>query len=273
MPGFDGSLSIKAVIRGTAVWRAGQRCFAVNENSWLVLNDHQHYSLEIDSREPTTTFCLFFERGLVEDIWRVTMTRPEQLLEKPDVDDPVPCRFFEALGPKQSVVAQMIRRFAAVSRQTDNGAWNDWFVAIGRLLVREQRDVSQRAARLPAARSSTRTELCRRVLRGRDMLLASTNGSLPLKLVAREACLSPYHFHRTFRQMFGQTPHAFLREQRLGRAAEALRETERTVSDIAIANGFESLPSFSALFRRRFGLPPREFRASHGRSGAIRKIG
>lgn len=79
---FEGSLSIKTVVSGAAVWRADGQRFPVNENCWLVLNDRQRYSMEIESREPTTTFCLFFKRGFVEDIWRTLVTPAHELLDR-----------------------------------------------------------------------------------------------------------------------------------------------------------------------------------------------
>jgi AraC family transcriptional regulator len=270
---FEGSLSIKTVARGAATWRAAGRRFAVNENCWLVLNDRQHYSMEIASREPTTTFCLFFERGFVEDIWRTLITPASELLDKLAVDG-ASAGFFEALEPKQSAVLRKVRKFqrAVSGAEITSDEWEEWFIGIGATLVTAQRDLIARAEKLPALKGSTRMELCRRVLRGRDVLLSSTNGSVPLNLLAREACMSPYHFHRTFRQLFGMTPHALLTHHRLQRAAEGIQRSEDSISDICFQNGFESLPSFSSLFRKRFGVSPREFRRRNGRVAEIRKI-
>jgi len=80
--------------------------------------------------------------------------------------------------------------------------------------------------------------------------------------VARAACLSPYHFHRSFTVAFGKTPHQYLTAHRLERAAQLLRRTPMSVTQICFDSGFESLGSFSSLFRRNFGTSPREFRNS-----------
>ena len=75
--------------------------------------------------------------------------------------------------------------------------------------------------------------------------------------------MSPYHFHRMFKRAFRQTPMQFLQEYRLRSARRLLATTDEQVTTIALAVGFESLGSFSWLFRRRFGLSPRQFRADH----------
>jgi AraC-like DNA-binding protein len=78
--------------------------------------------------------------------------------------------------------------------------------------------------------------------------------------VASEACLSPYHFHRLFREVFRETPNQYLQRKRLANARQLLERGEQGVTDICLEVGFESITSFSALFRRSFGCSPREYR-------------
>jgi AraC-like DNA-binding protein len=59
----------------------------------------------------------------------------------------------------------------------------------------------------------------------------------------------------------------FLQERRLAAARRLLLTTDEPVTRICFAAGFESLGSFSWLFRRRFGLSPRQFRQEHGGCG------
>ena len=68
MPDFEGCLSIKTVLSGSAVWQAGGRTFPIVEDQYLILNDSRRYSITIDSVQRVRTFCLFFERGFVEDV-------------------------------------------------------------------------------------------------------------------------------------------------------------------------------------------------------------
>src|SRR5438105_2410064 len=74
-------------------------------------------------------------------------------------------------------------------------------------------------------------------------------------------------------RFFGKTPHHFLSDYRLERAAAELRLTERSVTELSSDCGFESLPSFSNLFQRRYGMSPREYRRTWARNSKIRKIG
>jgi AraC-like DNA-binding protein len=63
-----------------------------------------------------------------------------------------------------------------------------------------------------------------------------------------------------FRQAFGKTPMQFLQARRLRAACRLLATTNRPITSVGFDIGFESPGSFSWLFRREFGLSPRDFR-------------
>jgi AraC-like DNA-binding protein len=258
---FPGPLSIKAVIRGEAVWETESGRFPVDAHSYLLLNDSQVYSLNIDSTSPVETFCIFFERGFVEDAWRSMTTPPRALLDDPF--NPAMIGFFERLRPQDtvsSVLTAMHRR--VLSGEDSDAAFEDQFHALAVRLLSVHANLSGERARLPAVRASTREELYRRLLRARQFLDDGAAARLSLAQVARSAALSPFHFHRLFTAVFRQTPHQYVSQKRLQRAARLLHETGMPVTDVCLETGFESLGSFSTLFRRRFGMPPSAYRNS-----------
>jgi AraC family transcriptional regulator len=81
-----------------------------------------------------------------------------------------------------------------------------------------------------------------------------------LGALAAMANLSPYHFHRVFRGMAGETALEMLRRLRLERAAWRLQRSDVAVTTIAFEAGFETHEAFTRAFRRHFGEPPSEFR-------------
>lgn len=85
---------------------------------------------------------------------------------------------------------------------------------------------------------------------------------ITIQQLSREAALSPYHFIRLFRRIYKQTPHQYLVQQRIAKAKELLRTTDLSVTDICAEVGFESLGSFSTLFRKAAGISPSAYRAS-----------
>jgi AraC-like DNA-binding protein len=81
--------------------------------------------------------------------------------------------------------------------------------------------------------------------------------------MARAAGLSRAHFSREFRAAFGESPHAYLLTRRLERAAALLRSTDRSVLDICLSVGLQSVGSFTTTFTRTYGMSPTAYRARY----------
>ena len=107
-------------------------------------------------------------------------------------------------------------------------------------------------------------DLNRRLLRARDAMDRSFAEPLDVPAVAAVAHISEAHFSRTFRAVFGETPHRYLQRRRVERSMFLLRETERSVTDICLDVGFTSLGTFSRTFRDIVGESPSGYRAGHG---------
>lgn len=115
-------------------------------------------------------------------------------------------------------------------------------------------------------------ELFRRLCRSRDYLAAHFDARVRLADMAREAYLSPFHYHRLFQQTFGETPHEFLTRLRLDHARRLLVRERLPVTEVCLAVGYESLGSFSAMFRARAGRSPSEFQRASRRMFAVPRV-
>ncbi len=87
---------------------------------------------------------------------------------------------------------------------------------------------------------------------------------LDVPAIAAVAHISPAHFSRSFRDVFGETPHRYLQRRRVERAMFLLRETDRSVTDICFDVAFTSLGTFSRTFREIVGETPSGYRQGHG---------
>ena len=92
------------------------------------------------------------------------------------------------------------------------------------------------------------------------MLCEVHDVSVGLDVVAREAAMSPFHFIRQFRAVFGQTPHQFRIHARVERARHLLALDRGSVTGVCMEVGFSSVGSFSDLFERRVGMRPSVYR-------------
>ncbi|EYF08777.1 AraC family transcriptional regulator [Chondromyces apiculatus] len=99
-----------------------------------------------------------------------------------------------------------------------------------------------------------------RVNRAIDHITRNLADPLPLEELARIACFSPFHFHRVFRALVGETLHVFVKRLRLERAVQWMwYRPSASLTEIALAVGFASSSDFSRSFRAHFGVPPSVF--------------
>ena len=96
----------------------------------------------------------------------------------------------------------------------------------------------------------------RRLCQAHALLCAPHDRGPTIREVAQAVGISPFHFIRQFAAVFGATPHQLRTRERLDRAKQLLARGERSVTEVCFELGFESLGSFSALFRRRIGESP-----------------
>jgi AraC-like DNA-binding protein len=124
------------------------------------------------------------------------------------------------------------------------------------------------AARLKKAHRSA-AETTADLLRVRAHIDRHFAAALTVERLASLAGLSPFHFIRSFRDATSLTPHQYVRSKRIERAKELLVTTPIPVTDICDAVGFQSLGSFSAVFRRLTGESPGAYRAARRRTPHI----
>lgn len=100
----------------------------------------------------------------------------------------------------------------------------------------------------------------RRLQRVLDFMEASLADDISLDDLAREACLSPYHFSRLFHEATGLPPHRYLVERRIQAARRMLLSEQASMTEVALDTGFGSQASFTRAFRKVTGTTPGQYR-------------
>lgn len=88
----------------------------------------------------------------------------------------------------------------------------------------------------------------RRLTRVLEYMSENISNPISLNQLAREACISRFHFVKCFRESLGITPHRYLVRLRMLQGATLLKNTDRSVSEIAIACGYATTAHFCAAF-------------------------
>ncbi|QJW89476.1 helix-turn-helix transcriptional regulator [Spirosoma taeanense] len=123
--------------------------------------------------------------------------------------------------------------------------------------------------RLPALKPTTRQELYRRLLLAKEFIHDNFSEAICLSDMAAVACLSDYHFLRSFKAAFGESPYQYVLRLRLQKAGDLLRFSPMPIGEVALACGFDEAQAFGKLFRKQHGLGPLRYRQSLCSGGAV----
>ncbi len=121
-------------------------------------------------------------------------------------------------------------------------------------------------------RKYLREEYLSRINRVIDHIAAHIDEDLSLETLARVANFSPYHFHRIFRAMIGETLSRFIARLRIEKASlQLIYQSKKSITEVAFDCGFTSSAAFARAFREAFGMSASQWRSggykNHGKHG------
>ncbi len=254
-------LSIRLMLNGRQWYKVGGLDRVVHADNFLVINQGQHYRTAFTGTGEGDPEMLMvgFRPGMAQEVRRALDASPDQLLDDPWA--PVErFAFFEQTYPMDQEVRNLFARLHALVRvgnkegsEPDVSGIHDRLME--RLLLLQFR-ISHRANQLSGLKRSTRLELWRRLYMARDFIEAHLETPIAVTDMARVACLSEYHFKRSFLEAFGIPPGTYLRQARMRRARAMLLRHRYTLTEVAQAVGYTDLSAFGRAYRRVNGNSP-----------------
>jgi len=256
------SLSIRAAWGGEERCQFDGRTVAVDDDSFLILNNGRVCTTQIDAPQPVESFAIYFGPALVEHTYGAMTLSIEKALERGDAVVERSAEFLESLQPHDKLVSPVLRFIRLhVLRGVDDEAWYDEQLnfLLERMLT-HRGGVIERIDALQLIRTSTRREIYRRISLATDYLHSNYRQPLDLDSLGKAACLSKYHFLRLFTRVHGITPHQYLLRKRAKTALRLLQTTPLDVCEIASSVGFAQRHALLRQMRRWTGLSPRQIR-------------
>jgi AraC family transcriptional regulator len=256
------TLAVRWALNGQRLFESRNRRFAIDDSSYRIFNHGSEFSSTINSVTAVECYTVCFQPEMAASAVAGLVTPDEKLLDDPTTTAQPTWQFMEKTNPHDDVVSPLLQRLETF--KDSEVATHGWFEEQFRLLLLALLEIDSQVAaeidRVPAARAATRDELYRRIQGARDFMEAGLSGPLTIQEIASAAAFSPFHFLRTFKQVFGETPHQYLTRRRVEAAKALLKNTDISVTNVCLAIGFESLGSFSWMFRRHVGVSPEGYR-------------
>jgi AraC-like DNA-binding protein len=248
---FRQRLSVKMASGGAERYFVDGRSIAVDDDSYLVLNDGRTYGSLIQSERDVESFSIFFRPGLLEDVMSALLANGEQVAGN-TLPVVAGIEFPERLHPHDSSVTPVMRFIRHHIREgIDDVRWyEEQLQVLAERLLLQQRRMRQSALSLDCVKSSTRIELCRRLALAADFIQSNYERDIGLEHMAAAACLSVHHFMRLFRRVYGLTPTQFLYRKRIQVALRLQRGGIAGAQDIANRVGFNSRATYYRQLRR-----------------------
>ena len=104
-----------------------------------------------------------------------------------------------------------------------------------------------------------RKDIYQRIATAKVYIDENYHEAIDLEEISQQAFLSRFHFHRLFTKIYRRTPHQYLTQKRLDKAKDLLAEN-KPVTEVCNEVGFESIGSFSVLFKKEIGFAPQYYR-------------
>ncbi len=115
-------------------------------------------------------------------------------------------------------------------------------------------------------------DVYQKIVRAKIYIDENFQQPIDLHRLAREACVSRFHFHRLFTRIYRTTPHRYLTQKRIEQARVWLVGEDHSIMEICNHIGFESIGSFSTLFKKEIGHAPRDYRQlAHARKQQVQQ--
>ncbi len=260
-----GCLSLKVLFKGEETYTVDHQRLTLRPGQFLVLNNDQTYSSHIQKGDQTKILSVFFQKDFAASVFEDSLLTEETLMDNAGVSmRPVP-EFFSKLNHMDDGLGKrlsaMVARYDTIGY--DHGRSTEDLVFLLRYLVGKYRDEARLSDNVQALKTSTKTELYRRLCIAKDLIHASFMQPLDLIQISLEARMSVPQLVRQFRSVFGCTPHQYLITIRLRQAAHWLQTESWPVGEITWRCGFVDASAFCRAFKSRYGLSPEVYRGLH----------
>jgi AraC-like DNA-binding protein len=254
--------SIKYVVEGTENYFINKRKVSVGAGHYLLINHDQPIDLIIHAKKEVIGFCIHLKPDLLRKVFTDLSKGESWLLDHPSEQVNFP-QFEELLySDKDNSLGEYLQRIALhFNAKTATLALeeNELYFDLACRLLHLQNNITTDNRNLKVLRSSTKTELLKRLAIAKVLIDTCDDELLNVETIARQSMLSSSHLFRNFKNVYGISPYQYFLQGKIKRAAHLLSTKKMSVSEAAFEFGFPDLASFSKAFKKVYSLSPIQY--------------
>lgn len=230
------------------------RPIEVSQKNFYFLNANDELEIQFKKQLPLQTLGIFFDQKFIRAALQCITFSDEQLLEfyenRSEQEFYIPSVPFELTQNIQDKIASLLRSPMKKEEQ------DHLLFELITQFVMINNDTLKQLKKIDVVKKSTKEELYKRLFLSKEFIHDNASEKLTIDRIAQEACMNKFHYLSNFKKLFNITPHQYLNEVRLKKAYRLLVSRQCNVTEACFSVGFESIGSFSNLFKKKFRVSP-----------------
>ncbi len=252
-------LSLNFNLDESQAYTVGMRKHHVSPRQYLLIDEGQSFRTACNSDHPGRMLTVAYQVGLAQRMYYALCTSHDTSLDTPEGHAEL--HLFDQTQPMTPQVTSIASRLAVDNHQLNDVDFHEILEDLLEVVLMGQQGVQRRMASIDKVKRSTRQEIYRRLQWTIEYIDANFTRKVTVEELAGEACLSPFHFKRLFRQVFQQPPYQYIKMKRIQRAKELLARGY-AVHEVCNLVGWEDASSFIRLFKKVHSITPGKFKTA-----------
>jgi AraC-like DNA-binding protein len=222
---YSTSPSVKMVLSGNEQYTINGKHYSLKKNRFIVLDSNSLVEINIESEENVNGVCIFPKKELINEVAMVQISSQESLIDNPFEHTEI------CLSQSLSTIDEnRTGRFLSLNmdsilqdrEQSKPIDFEKFYLDLADCIVYDQLELEGKLSKISSIKKTTKEELFYRVTIAKQFIEDSFTQSIRLEDISREACLSKYHFLRTFQALFKISPYQYILQLRLQKAKSLL---------------------------------------------------
>lgn len=247
---------LRVVVRGNAIYKSNNKTFQVFENQYLLTNANQEGFGIVDSSREVIQFCIHLTRDIISEVYANLTSETDSSL---DINKVLELNLFENVFSlnSQTSLAKYLRPFVDTINNGEQVHFNEESIFyLSEKIICQELGIRNALTGLNKVKQSTRNEIMRRLLLGKEYMDAYFIDDPKIADVAKNAQMQEHFFFRTFKQAFQITPYQYMLNRKIEFATELIKRKELNIGQIAESTGFQDIHTFSKAYKRKVGISP-----------------